>query len=244
MTASRFALEPRDVRARPMSSTAMRWSARRSRYSPAGGGETDSRKLKLVPFVRSTDASKPHRRAKSENLRRMKHFHPPQGRRTLVHPCRIARRDRFSARFGRLVKRVPECWDRPRISRPADGGQDCSADGGFLGRLTIRIHVSRGSSDRSFHSCGSAFGSTVNAHRARRLTHSPNYIRGAPPTRAGSCRFGAHSRGRNFGRFTDCFNTASCCRRARFSTARRARGRARRRTEGTARPPYQRNRSA
>ena len=37
------------------------------------------------------------------------------------------------------------------------------------------------------------------------------------------CRFGAHSRGRNFGRFTDCFNTASCCRRARFSTARRAR---------------------
>ena len=40
-----------------MSSTAMRWSARGCPYSPAGGGETDSRELKLVPFVLHTDRS-------------------------------------------------------------------------------------------------------------------------------------------------------------------------------------------
>jgi hypothetical protein len=39
-----------------MSSTAMRWSARCCHYSPTGGGETDSGKLKLVPFVDVTDA--------------------------------------------------------------------------------------------------------------------------------------------------------------------------------------------
>ena len=32
----------------------MRWSARRSRYSPTVGGATDGGKLKLVPFVPGT----------------------------------------------------------------------------------------------------------------------------------------------------------------------------------------------
>ena len=34
----------------------MRWSARRSRYSPTVGGATDGGKLKLVPFVDATEA--------------------------------------------------------------------------------------------------------------------------------------------------------------------------------------------
>jgi hypothetical protein len=41
-----------------MSTTPMRWIARRIRQSATSGGETDRRELKLVPFVCRTDARK------------------------------------------------------------------------------------------------------------------------------------------------------------------------------------------
>ena len=46
------ALGQRHVQTRGMSSTAMLWSARCCHYSPTAGRETDSGKLKLVPFDR------------------------------------------------------------------------------------------------------------------------------------------------------------------------------------------------
>ena len=48
-------------------------------------------------------------------------------------PCRIARRDRFLARFGDPEKRVPVARDRRLNRHRTVGGQGSFADGGFFG---------------------------------------------------------------------------------------------------------------
>lgn len=47
------------------------------------------------------------------------------------HPTQAARRDRFSGHFGHPGKGVSPCPDRPRITRPADGGPDSFTTVGF-----------------------------------------------------------------------------------------------------------------
>ena len=104
MTTSRFASKKETFRHAPSAGPQCDGALAAAVTCRPAAAKTDSHGLKLVPFVTSTDASKLHRRAKSENVGESRTRWPPAREGAALHPFQFARSGRLLGRTTRPRK--------------------------------------------------------------------------------------------------------------------------------------------